>query len=58
MNYKFYANVDSTKESIDRKEASSLESAISKFAKIKRLPVPKFLKLFTVEEDEGNKGKT
>lgn len=55
MKYVFYAKVDPSKEVVSKTDAISLDAASNKFAKIKRLPLPKFLKLFTVEEDEGNK---
>lgn len=58
MKYIFYSKKDSSKEVISKVNAESLEAASNKFATTKRLSLPIFLKLFTVEEDEGNKRST
>lgn len=50
IGYIFYSKIDSSKEPISSWPANSLEEAIDKFAKIKKLPVEEFNKLYTVEE--------
>ena len=48
--YKFYSKSDSSKEAIAVWNTNSFASAVEGFAKIKNLPVSKFLEIYEVEE--------
>lgn len=48
--YKFYSKSDSSKEPIAIWDTNSFASAVEGFAKIKNLPVNKFLEIYEVEE--------
>lgn len=50
IGYTFYSKFDSKKEPISSWPANSLEEAVELFAKIKKLPVEEFNKLYTVEK--------
>ena len=48
--YRYYSKADPNKETIMSWPSSSLETAIERFAEIKKLPVEDFTKLFEVEQ--------
>jgi len=53
--YKFYSKIDSTKESLGKILAHSIEEAIKKASFSKNLSVIEFLKIFDLEKLEDGK---
>lgn len=57
MLYKFYHKGDSQKESIHTIQAKNKNTAIESFARLKRLPIEAFNKIFEVAEYDRSEKK-
>lgn len=48
MKFYFFSKKDPKKEPIGKIDANSIEEAVEKFSYIKRLPIQKFLSIFSI----------
>ncbi len=55
--YYFFSKTDKKKESISKTKTDSLIEAIEHFAKVKQLPIDKFLQLYEVTNEDNSRTK-
>lgn len=51
QNFGYYSNIDSTNEIISKYKCNNIKQAIEYFSKLKKIPVNKFIKLYTVTNE-------